>query len=184
MPLASRRLAALAAVLLAGSAAATVVVAQTIEQLAQSATLVIRGRVGQVQSRFTEGERGVVTEAEVRVEEALKGAAPTTVVVRQPGGVVGRIGQHVAGTARFHEGEEVVLFLDPVRGERQTFHPLAMALGKVSLQASPAGDRRAVRHLRGLAQYGGAAQAPIRALNDEDLGAADAFLARVRKATR
>ncbi len=102
---------ALAALLSAGPAAASAVVTATVEELARSADLVVRGSVEGRESRFTANRRRIYTTLWIRPTAAWKGSAGAVVEVEIPGGVVGDVGQRVSGVATFDDGEEVVLFL-------------------------------------------------------------------------
>jgi hypothetical protein len=166
-------------------ALASVVVAQTIEEMTRSVPLVVRGRVGQVQASWDEGNRRIWTRSEIAVQEVLKGSSPSTVLVRQPGGEVGNDGLFVAGTAKFQTGEEVVLFLEPAPDEAGVFSVYALAAGKVSLETTRVGEVRAVRDLDGLGLYAlaGPDKGKVTAVGGkEDLGTPARFLGRVRQA--
>ncbi|MBI3185837.1 MAG: hypothetical protein HYZ28_27180 [Myxococcales bacterium] len=173
--------------LAAATASATVIVSQTIEEMAASAPVIVRGTVGQIQTRWDEGQRRIWTYAEIRVEERLKGEAPAILLVRQPGGVVGPIGQKVSGAAQFKEGEEAVLFLERAADDPTVFGVWSLAAGKVAFERSKVGELRAVRHLEGLALYQRTPDAKlprIWSLGQEDLGTPQQLLERVRRAIR
>ena len=169
---------------LSGSALATVVVTLSIEEMAASVPLIVRGHVGQSQTRWDDPHRHISTFTEVVTAESLKGRAPSVFLVREPGGEVGQVGQLVSGAPAFKSGEEVVLFLTPAADDPSVFQCFAMAAGKVTLEESPSGGQRAVRHLDGLAEYqrlkNGAPR--VTAVGNESLGTADLFLSRVRQA--
>jgi hypothetical protein len=74
---------------------------------------------------------------EIQVSETLKGSPRKTVMVRQPGGVVGNIGQRVDGVASFDQGEEVVVFL--ARRPDDSFVVQGMAQGKFRVERSSDG---------------------------------------------
>lgn len=84
------------------------------EKLAEVSTLVVRARcVGSaVQTR--DGEIWTITSFEVR--ETWKGGAPAVIRTRLLGGRTAQLTSHVAGVPRFRAGEEVVMFLAPIRG--------------------------------------------------------------------
>jgi hypothetical protein len=71
---------------------------------------------------------------EIEVTETLKGQAGSSVLVVQPGGRVGDIGQIVHGLASFAEGEEVVVFLE--RRGTSAFRVMGMAQGKYQIRRS------------------------------------------------
>ncbi|MEW5742859.1 MAG: hypothetical protein AB1938_28345 [Myxococcota bacterium] len=132
----SRRIAGLSALAVASVAWATTLVAQDVSALTQSSEVVVRARVLASQARWTRDHARIITDTELEVLAAWKGSPGARVVVMQPGGIVGDVGQKVAGTARFEPGEEVVLFLEP-RGER--FTVAGMAQGAFHLARSSDG---------------------------------------------
>src|SRR6516164_9175627 len=87
----------------------------SLEQLVQASTDIVRGQVAGQESRYNETNTQIVTFTTIVVGERIKGRAPATVVVEQPGGTVGNIRSDVAGTVRFHEGGDYLLFLEPER---------------------------------------------------------------------
>ncbi|MBL9037993.1 MAG: hypothetical protein JNG84_05700 [Archangium sp.] len=115
-----------------GSALATTMVSLDVPALARSSALVVRGTVVRVEARWNGDRTRIFTEAEVQVAEVLKGAPVKSIIVRQPGGEVGDIGQRVHGVARFEEGVEQVLFLER-RGPLYTV--TGMAQGAFTLHA-------------------------------------------------
>ncbi len=114
-----RRAPCLLAVLLCAPAFATTLVALDVEGLTRLSDVVVRAQVLESQARVTKDGARIVTDTELEVLEALKGAPARRLVAMQPGGVVGEIGQKVDATARFEPGEEVVVFLER-RGDRYT----------------------------------------------------------------
>jgi hypothetical protein len=122
-----RRWLAAVLVVCAAPAAAATFVATSVEEAARSSEAVVRGRVVSSASRLTRDGRGVVTEVEVAVDSAWKGAPDATVRFVVPGGRAGRIAQVVDAAATFDEGEEVVVFL----GRRgPAWRVMGHALGK------------------------------------------------------
>jgi hypothetical protein len=84
-----------------------------LEQLVQASTDIVRGRVGNQESRWNEANTQIVTFTTIVVGERIKGRAGATVVVEQPGGTVGNVRSDVAGAVRFQEGADYLLFLEP-----------------------------------------------------------------------
>lgn len=119
---------ALAAVLLASAlpAAAATFVATSVEEMARTSDVVVRGRVLDLASRLTPSGR-ILTEVEVAVDAAWKGAPAAIVRLVVPGGSVGSIALKVDAAPTFEPGEEVVLFL--ARGGA-AWHVNGLALGK------------------------------------------------------
>jgi hypothetical protein len=120
---------------LASAAFATTLLAVDVPTLSRSADAIVIGTVLSSKARLSEGGR-IMTDTELQVSEALKGKAFGTIVVMQPGGIVGDLGQRVEGTAPFRAGEEVLVFLD-ARGDR--FIVTGMVQGKYKIQRSTDG---------------------------------------------
>ncbi|MBK7860515.1 MAG: hypothetical protein IPJ65_18280 [Archangiaceae bacterium] len=177
---------ALAGLLLALPAAATVVIAQNYEQLAQTSPLVVRATVGQVQAAWNEGHTTIETFSELQVSAVLKGkvAPGATLMVRSPGGIVGNVGARVSGSPKFTPGEDTLLFLEPAADAPNVWLVAGLSLGKVTFAKNAFGELRAMRDLRGIAFYDRSPGAPKYQTVDrpEDLGMPEDFLARIRKA--
>ncbi len=136
----------LTAVLLAAAAPAlpATLRATSIEETARASDSVLRGRVAALASRWQGGR--IVTEVEIEVVAAWKGAPGERVRVLVPGGAVGEIGQWVEGAPAFEEREEVVVFL---RRRGPSWRLSGLALGKYRVEdglARP--DLRGVRFER------------------------------------
>jgi hypothetical protein len=127
----------LAALLVACAVPATAAtfVATSVEEAARSSDAVVRGRVVSTASRLTRDGRGVVTEVEIAVDGAWKGAPDAAVKLVVRGGRVGRIAQVVDGAPTFEPGEEVVVFLGR-RGD--SWRVMGQALGKYRVEAGEA----------------------------------------------
>ncbi len=133
MTLHSALRALLAASLLLGlPATATTMIRLDLPEMVHTADTVIHGTVRRVESRWSGDRRRIFTDVEIQVNESLKGEPGSTVLVVQPGGRVGDIGQVVHGMASFTLGEEVVVFLD--RRGVQSFQVTGMAQGKYQVQ--------------------------------------------------
>ncbi len=138
-----RRTPALALALLAAApAAAATFVAPSVEEMARSSDVVVRGRVLGTASRETRDGR-IVTEVEVAVADAWKGAPEGTVRLVVPGGRVGRLAMKVDAAPVFADGEEVVVFLSRAGA---AWHVNGHALGKYRVERGEArpglGDAR------------------------------------------
>ena len=178
----TRGVAAAALLLLPTAVLATVVVGETIEEMARASTAVVRGRVLQVQPQYDESKGMIVTYADVQVVEVLKGRPMKSVLVKQPGGELNGRGTQVAGAGKFVKGQDTVLFLEAAVDEPGVFILRALSAGKVDLETSKLGELRAVRHLGGIAF---ADKTGIREVQpEESFGSPDAFLARVRAALK
>lgn len=122
--------------LLCEAALATTLVKADLAQLTRQSDVVVVGQVTRVGSRFTSDRQRIVTDTEIAVSQAVKGEVQKTIVVMQPGGEVGDLGQKVAGVALFTPGEEVVVFLER-RGER--YFVVGLGQGKYKVQRSSDG---------------------------------------------
>jgi hypothetical protein len=189
------KLATIALALSASPVLATVVSTEAIEQLTQKAPLIVRGTVKSTSSLWA-NPRTIVTRTQLQVDEVLKGSAPASITLQQPGGTVDGITAQVSGTAQFAVQESVVLFLEPLPRTAESTAPvdtyivLSLTAGKVSFaapnpasnsqQAKTSAPRLATRNLQGLSVYG--AKGPVQAAdNVESLGESSAFLTRLKK---
>jgi hypothetical protein len=165
-------------------ALASVVMSLTMEELTARSPLVVHGTVHRVESGWDDERAKIWTWAEVVVRETFKGPRLATVLVKQPGGVVGEFGQEVSGVARFTPGEEVVLFLEPAPDEDKTWVPFSLSASKVTL-VERFGGRVARRDLSGLSFAVPGKRGVIRPVDEQEtLGLADQFLARIRAAAK
>lgn len=178
MPRSPHRALALMAALLSFAASATVIIHETIEQMTKSAPLIVRGRVTRTTTGWDAQKRRIWTWTDLAVTDRVKGSASGTLRMKQPGGEVEGIGQAVAGTASFKEGEEVIVFLDRAPDEKGTWLVYGMSAGKIFITKSD-GKLVAARDTTGLAfASAGGVIAPVGAF--EVLGTADAFMSELR----
>lgn len=129
-----------ALLLLCLPASATTMLRMDLPELSRSADVIVHGTVRRLESRWSGDGRLIVTDVEIQVTEALKGQAGGTLVVTQPGGQVGDIGQRVSGLASFAPSEEVVVFLE--RLGDQGFRVSGLAQGKYKVQRSTGSQGR------------------------------------------
>lgn len=130
-----KRVMGLVGALIALPVLATTMVALDVPGLTKASDVVVRAHVKQSQARWTQDRRRIITDTELQIVEVLKGNASGTIVVMQPGGEIGDLGQVVHGTATFAPGEEVVVFLEG-RGDR--FTVTGMTQGKFHVDRSAA----------------------------------------------
>lgn len=121
----------------ASPAAASTVVGLDLTALTGGSDAVVHAKVIRVQSRWTADRRMIVTDVELEVVDTLKGSPAGTVHLQQPGGVVGDVGQHVAGAPVFRQGEEVVVFLERALAGR--FGVTGLSQGKFRVERSADG---------------------------------------------
>jgi hypothetical protein len=168
------------------TASATTVISETLEEMAARAPVVVRATARQSQAAWSGDNRRIWTWTELVVTERLKGSAAvsvsSTLLVKQPGGEVGKVGQGVAGVATFAPGEDCVLFLEPATDEAGTWVVRGLAAGKISV-TDRQGRAVAVRDLSGLAFAKPGPADRVRLLQPEaELGPPEQLLARVRRA--
>ena len=120
------------------------VVPQTLEALTDRSTHVVRARVQRQSSAREAGPAGIYTRSVLQVEEALKGAAASTLVVRQAGGTVGAEQVELPGDAVLREGEEVLVFLS-CAPDKDACALIGLAQGKFHLAADGKGALQASR---------------------------------------
>ncbi len=137
-----------------------------VDQLAEDASLVVRGTVVAQRSRW-HGDF-IVTDSVVKVRECWTDApCGNQVVVTQLGGEVGDVGMHVEGVAPLALGDGVVLFL---RARRDgSLAPVGMAQGMFREVRDRAGRVELQRDLRPLSFAGGAPAARVEAFQPADL---------------
>lgn len=102
---------------LVAPAEAAVSVAYTLEELVDTAPSAIVAKALERESRWEDvaGSRRIVTYTKLAIESPVYGEVGQTVWVRTLGGVVGKIGQHVAGEASFALNERALVFLAATR---------------------------------------------------------------------
>jgi hypothetical protein len=150
-------LSGLVAVLLAaGLAQATVLVPLELGQLSRDAGAIVRGRVVNVEARWTDDRRGVETLVTLEVERYLKGELGETVTFRVPGGRIGRFRSIVVGAPEFDRDQRVIVFLGHrgpsvphVVGFNQGVYRMAQTGGTVTVTPPPLIGVAAARVVRG-----------------------------------
>jgi hypothetical protein len=91
-------------------ATATTLAHMSVEQMSQTAQVIVRARCLENATVWDAGEIWTLTSFEV--EEVWRGPEPTRITVRLLGGRVGNLTSSVSGVPRFRPGEDVVLFLE------------------------------------------------------------------------
>lgn len=93
------------------TAGATSVPSLSFESLTDRSELVVSGQVARSWTDWDSEHKYIWTHYELSVSATHKGASAATVVVSEPGGVVGIEGQAVAGVVGYQTGERVLVFL-------------------------------------------------------------------------
>ncbi len=142
-----RPVAALALVIAAAAAPrpgrAATFAATSVEEVARTSDAVVRGVVSAVASRTARDGR-IVTDVDIAVDDAWKGAPGDAVRVVVPGGTLPGLAMRVDAAPEFAPGEEVVVFLHR-RGAG--WNVSGLALGKYRVEggeARPASEGAAI----------------------------------------
>src|SRR6187431_689164 len=107
-----RRLAAIVLLLVMPAVLrATVLVPIEFRELVAVSTTIVHGRVVDVQAGWMDNRRAIDTLLTIEASEYFKGEGGASVLVRVPGGQVGRYRTVFVGAPTFQSGDEVVLFL-------------------------------------------------------------------------
>jgi len=136
----------------ASPARADVVLDLSIEEMTEVAHAVVHGTVTSVESAWDDSHTRIFTNVTISVSSYLSGSGPSTVSIRQAGGVVGSSELFIAGQPRFTVGEEVVVFLEPDgTGQPNRYVVVCMAAGKYTVSFDTiTGERVVGQDLRGL----------------------------------
>lgn len=94
------------------NASATIVPGLTFEQMADRSELVLSGQIIRSWAGWDSEHKFIWTHYELTVSSTHKGASESSVVLSEPGGVVGIQGMTVAGAVTYQPGERVLLFLE------------------------------------------------------------------------
>ena len=117
---------------------ATTVKKLTSEELADEASVIVKGTVASVTSQWEKEQKVIYTYVHVFVDEYIKGVGSREVTVRQLGGIVDDIGLYIEGAPKFEQGEKVLLYLRPSirRYDNTYFEVVGLSQGKVPLETS------------------------------------------------
>jgi len=119
----------------------------TLDALVASSDMVVYGRVVGGQSFWDAATRTIWTTTQIAVFDVAKGRSGATVLVTEPGGVVGDIGHLFPGVPRFAPNQEVVAFLYQAPGDRVRVVGLWQGIYGVSVD--PATGERLARPAAG-----------------------------------
>lgn len=93
---------------------ATSVPSLSFEELTSQSELIVSGQIARSWTDWDSEHKYIWTHYELGVSSALKGNPGATVVISEPGGVVGLQAMSVAGAPVYQTGEQVVVFLQRV----------------------------------------------------------------------
>ena len=97
--------------LFASAANAAIVVRADVNSLTDTSTVVVRGEVLSVVTKWTDDKSAIHTLVTLRVHSVLKGQAAKEITVTCYGGEIGNTRVPVLGMPKFVKGERVVVFL-------------------------------------------------------------------------
>lgn len=119
---------------------ATTVIPLSLEQLTRASTHVIEGKAVETWSKWNDSHSFILTYTRFEVQRALKGQAPSTVVVHQLGGKVDGVTQKVSGVHLWNSGEKAVLFLRPGQIRDGSFVVTGLIQGNFQMMKTDKGD--------------------------------------------
>jgi PKD repeat protein len=119
------------------TARATTIVMPTDEQLVAKSPVIVSGTV--LSSTPIDRGGAIWTETRVAVTRVIKGTTGETIVLREPGGILGDRITRVFGAPGFSEGESVLLFL--AAGDAGTYRVMDLFAGKFGEGKTPDGRR-------------------------------------------
>ena len=93
------------------SARATSVPRISFEELTDQSEVIASGQVTRSWSDWDSTHKYIWTHYELSVSNTYKGQSGRSVVISEPGGVVGNIGMQIAGTVVYQPGDKVLVFL-------------------------------------------------------------------------
>jgi hypothetical protein len=161
-----RLLLALLAALVSTPARASVVLDLTLPEMIDKSSCIVHGTVEDVRAAWGPEKREIFTRVRLRVAEAWKCpagvVAKRAVVVRQLGGTVEGVSMAVPGAPEFTQGEEVIVFLSPARGEAGAYVLVALGASKITVEPASGAQRRVTRNLEGLAFARAESGKPVR----------------------
>lgn len=94
------------------NAGATSVPSLSFEQLTDRSELIVTGQIARTWTDWDSAHKFIWTHYELTVSAAQKGSPGSTVVLSEPGGVVGIHGMAIAGAVTYQPGERVLVFLE------------------------------------------------------------------------
>lgn len=136
-----------ASLLVALPSSATSAVLLSRSQLVERSSHVLRAKVQDAESRWTDDGTMIVTRTTLRVAGYAKGKGPSQLVLEQIGGTVGDKTMVLSGDARLAKGDDVVLFVK--RGDSDG----TVVLTAMAQAAYKVKQGKAERDMSGLSLY-------------------------------
>jgi hypothetical protein len=155
----------------------------TLDALIARSERIVYGRVLSTRPAWDPATQTIWTHTELLVLDSPKGRSGSTVVISEPGGVLGEVGHVFSGVPSFSVNEEVVVFLHAQEGQR--LRVTGLRQGVYSVRRDPDTGRRVVQAIR--AEYA----APSASRTNAEAGAVsktrgglDDFLFEIRQRAR
>jgi hypothetical protein len=126
--------------LLTALLSATTLVPVSVERLTQESSHVVEAQASQSWSQWNPQHSLIFTYTKFQVERTLKGQAPATIVVKQPGGSAEGYTQKVAGVRHWRTGDQAVLFLRPSQEMDGTLEVTGLMQGNFLIHKSDTGE--------------------------------------------
>lgn len=105
------RLLLLLLIVFAPAAFATTAVKLSLDTLTDTSSRIVVAKAGASEARWDAAKTGIWTHVSLTISETLKGDRDKSLEVAIRGGVVGTVGQHVAGAGNLEKDKEYLLFL-------------------------------------------------------------------------
>jgi len=107
-----------------------------VKSMSKNADLIITGKVTKQSSGWNENKTKIYTQANIQVDEYIKGNGQGSIVVSYLGGEVGDIGEVYSHMPKFEDQEEVLVFLK--KDEKSTGYKVFNGEdGKINLIVDP-----------------------------------------------
>jgi hypothetical protein len=114
-----------------------------LNELIDHSDYIVYGRAARKRCLWDTATRTIWTQTEFQVLDKIKGEARGTVIVTEPGGVIGEVGHLFPGVPIFDTGGEWVLFLHSAPGKRM--RATGLTQGVYAVFVDPVSQERVVR---------------------------------------
>jgi hypothetical protein len=139
--------------LLTALLSATTIVPVSVERLTQESSHVVEAQASQSWSQWNPQHSLIFTYTKFQVERTLKGQAPATIVVKQPGGSAEGYTQKVAGVRHWRTGDQAVLFLRPSQEMDGTLEVTGLMQGNFLIHKSDTGENMVINGVPDVSSY-------------------------------
>jgi hypothetical protein len=130
----------LASLFLTALLSATTIVPVSVERLTRESSHIVEGQATESWSQWNPQHSLIFTYTRFQVARALKGQAPSTIVVKQPGGSAEGYTQKIAGVRHWKTGDQAVLFLRPSQERDGTLEVTGLMQGNFLVHKTDTGE--------------------------------------------